>query len=132
MTLRLCVICGEPSPESRCDEHQLPQRESKLSARARGYDSAWDRLSKRARQIQPWCSQCGTKDDLTTDHLRWPARSLADVDVLCRSHNGVKGAPDDDTRTKKPRGVGSTDLSTDPRGKGNMLTHFEGEKGVRW
>lgn len=126
MTLKLCVMCGEPSPESRCDLHQLPAR-PKPSATTRGYNSAWERLSKRARTIQPWCSACGSKDDLTTDHLRWPALSLADVDVLCRSHNSKKGAArTTDSAATTPARVGSNDWYKDPREKDNLLTHSGG------
>jgi hypothetical protein len=35
---------------------------------------------------------CGTTEDLTGDHLRWPARTLADVEVVCRSCNSRRGA----------------------------------------
>jgi 5-methylcytosine-specific restriction endonuclease McrA len=57
---------------------------------ARGYGGAWQRLSLLARRRQPWCSACGSGDDLTTDHLDPTMRSgltLADVVVLCRSCN---------------------------------------------
>ena len=100
MVMKLCTVCGEPSPGSRCDEHKHPQP-AKLSREARGYDNAWRTLSKRARQLQPWCSHCGTPDDLTCDHLQWPARTLKDVDVLCRPCNARKGKP---TAENDPRG----------------------------
>jgi 5-methylcytosine-specific restriction endonuclease McrA len=83
----------------RCEairEYDYPkkrgERTSGLTSRQRGYDRRWFRLSKQARRLQPWCSDCGSPDDLTGDHLRWPARTLADVDVLCRSCNSSKGA----------------------------------------
>jgi 5-methylcytosine-specific restriction endonuclease McrA len=66
----------------------------------RGYDRRWQRLSRRARQLQDWCLRCGSADDLTCDHrvalskggTRRP--TLADVDVLCRGCNARKGAAD--------------------------------------
>jgi 5-methylcytosine-specific restriction protein A len=91
VTLRSCVVCGEVTAGSRCPEHEIV-RTPKPNATERGYNAAWFRLSRRARQLQPWCSVCGTKDDLTGDHLRWPARTIKDVDVLCRSHNSKRGA----------------------------------------
>lgn len=121
MTMKLCVICGEPCESSRCNEHPAPAK-PKTSATQRGYTSSWDRLSKRARQIQPWCSACGTKDDLTGDHLRWPAKSLKDVDVLCRSCNSAKGAPG---RTEPTTGQGAKVPSKDPRVMANFPTHSE-------
>lgn len=55
MTLRPCLECGEPSPGARC-------------ASCRGYDSQHDKLSKRARRLQPWCSSCGATENLQLDH----------------------------------------------------------------
>src|SRR5690625_1082517 len=39
----------------------------------RGYNERWNRLSRKARELQPFCSDCGTMDDLTADHteLAW-------------------------------------------------------------
>lgn len=129
--MKLCTyqlnngLCGEPSPESRCSEHPYPER-TKASRQSRGYDEAWAKLSKRARALQPWCSVCGTTEDLTGDHLRWPARTLRDVDVLCRSHNAKKGSPKAD-----PRGEGLDDSVAHPGGKAFdftqlMQTHVSG------
>jgi len=95
MTLRPCLTCGEPSERSRCPEHHTT-----ASPHTLGYDAAWDRLSKRARTMQDFCSVPGcTSTDLTLDHSpeAWArkARGLAirlqDVQVLCRSHNAQKG-----------------------------------------
>lgn len=97
MTLRPCITCGEPSEHARCDEHALTPPKS---PRDFGYDAAWDKLSVRARRMQPFCSRCGTPEDLTCDHTEeaWRRKArgqvirLADVDVLCRSCNGSKGS----------------------------------------
>lgn len=91
MTMRPCLDCGVPSQDSRCPDHEQPRTHT-LSATARGYDAAWRRLSKRARRLQPFCTDCGTVDDLTGDHLTWPATKLTHVDVVCRSCNGRRGA----------------------------------------
>jgi len=83
---RPCLDCGVLVRDaSRCSRH------AKTTTAARGYDAAWQALSLRARRVQPWCSHCGDTRDLTTDHLRWPARTLADVQVLCRPCNSRKG-----------------------------------------
>lgn len=87
---RQCLQCGRVSDQSRCDRHRLPDR--RPSPAARGYDAAWRKLSKAARSAQPWCTDCGTTADLTADHLRWPALSLDDVEVVCRSCNSRRGA----------------------------------------
>ena len=117
MTLKLCAVCGEPCPDYRCKAHQLA-RPVKAGREERGYNAAWRNLSERARKLQPWCSTCGTKDDLTGDHLRWPAKTLADVDVLCRACNAAKGAPDD----TGPAGGTLSESTKDPRGMANFLT----------
>jgi len=78
MTLRPCLDCGEPTALTRCPEH-------------RGYDAEWDRLSRRARRLQPWCSDCGSTEDLQADHLpsAWERRAqrkplrLKDIEVVC-------------------------------------------------
>jgi hypothetical protein len=94
--LRPCLGCGAPGAGSHCSECQPRRksgnRKSSASSSARGYDSSWRRLSLAARAAQGFCTDCGTKDDLTGDHLRWPARLPTDVDVVCRSCNSKRGA----------------------------------------
>lgn len=108
-----CLECGEPTTnESRCTQHEqaLAQRLKRASDRRRvatrpsnaeqGRDTAWRRLSERARKMQPWCSDCSSTEDLTADHspeawhrrlvLHLPIR-LQDVDVVCRSCNNKRG-----------------------------------------
>lgn len=99
--LRPCLDCGVPVGASRCEDcsqllkaerpHQSGKRTDGKSASARGYDYRWQRLSKRARALQPWCSDCGCPDDLTADHLVWPARTLKHVEVVCRPCNAFRG-----------------------------------------
>lgn len=98
MTARPCVVCGEPSPGSRCPDHVARPKEQQPSRKA-GYDAAWDRLSVRARALQPWCSDCGATTDLAADHSpeAWARKAagkvirLADVDVVCRDCNLRRG-----------------------------------------
>jgi len=45
-----CTRCG-------INERIKPQRSNKTGAE-RGYDSDWDKLSKRFRANNPWCSEC--------------------------------------------------------------------------
>lgn len=66
----------------------------------RGYDNTWQRLSKRARKLQPFCEDCGSTDDLTGDHTEeaWRRREagkvirLQDIAVVCRRCNSERGA----------------------------------------
>lgn len=114
MTLRPCLDCGEPTEGPRCPEHTL---DTKPDATARGYDAAWKRLSKRARRLQPFCSQCGSTEDLQTDHTpeAWARKAagksirLLDVRVLCGPCNRDAGAA-------RGNAVTRGDTPTDPEG----------------
>jgi 5-methylcytosine-specific restriction enzyme A len=95
VTARPCIDCGEVAETTRCPgcspNVDLARRPRRGTRTEQGYDNRWLRLSKRARRLQPFCSDCGAVDDLTADHLVWPATSLADVDVVCRSCNSKRG-----------------------------------------
>lgn len=122
---RPCLRCSEPVDGSYCVGCK-PVKEHAESSSARGYDHRWRRLSARARRLQPFCSDCGSPHDLTCDHLVWPARSLADVDVVCRADNSRRG-PSRGPRAKPRRAVatwGETQLegvSRPPGGWANEL-----------
>lgn len=99
--LKPCVICGELTDESKCLDHR-PKREARVHTErtaARGYDWQWQKLSSRARALQPFCSDCLTTEDLTADHSTeaWLRKAegkpirLEDIDVVCRSCNGKRG-----------------------------------------
>lgn len=104
MTLRPCLECGTPADQSRCPdctaEHQRAQPDRKTPAAARGYDWTWTKLSKRARKLQPFCSDCGATADLQADHSpeAWERKAtglplrLADIDVVCGPCNRTRGA----------------------------------------
>lgn len=114
MTLRPCLTCGEPCAGPRCDEHTT---DPKLPAAQRGYDAAWTRLSKRARRLQPFCTDCGATEDLQADHTpeAWARKAagkplrLADVQVLCGPCNRAAGAARGPlaTRGDTPRASGT-------------------------
>ena len=85
---RRCLGCGTKIRSgSRCATC------SKTTAR--GYGSAWAALSRASVEAQPWCTDCGATgtpaNPLTGDHLRWPALTLADVEVVCRVCNSKRG-----------------------------------------
>lgn len=97
-----CLTCGEPTDEGpRCADHveQRPPRQRE-SFRARAYDAAWDRLSRRARQRQNFCGRCGSTSNLSADHLpiAWWRRAnglpirLRDVEVLCAACQSAVGS----------------------------------------
>ena len=94
--LRPCLDCGTPARGSRCPRHQRGRGRRRGTPAQRGYGPAWRKLTPQAIRGQPWCSACGTTEDLTVDHRdpRTKGRrdlALAEVDVLCRSCNSRKG-----------------------------------------
>lgn len=123
--MKPCIECGEPSTETRCDEHPRDSwQHRKGSARERGYDRTWDKLSIRARRLQPWCSDCHGTEDLTTDHSEraWKRRAegkairLRDVDVLCGPCNVARGS-------SRPQGRGPDDERSGPTGEAKSPLH---------
>lgn len=112
----ICSECGTTYERDRdgstcesCRPADRGERELYRGSRqSRGYDERWTRLSRRARALQPFCSDCGATDDLTADHstTAWERRAagkairLRDIDVVCRRCNGERGAA---------RGVTATD-----------------------
>ena len=136
--LSVCADCGtvyeRHTSSAHCDECRPPRertaRRIRSEARrgtpkARGYDAAWHRLSKRARRRQPFCSDCGREDHLTTDHSpeAWQRREaglpvrLEDVDVVCvwcNSERGPARGPDAVARpTMRSAAVELEDMAED-------------------
>ena len=114
--LKACADCGELTDRARCQTCRPP--EDKPSATSRGYDSTWAKLSTRARRLQPFCTDCGTREDLTADHSQeaWTRRQhgkpirLRDVAVVCRS---LQRPP----RTSTTQGQCSRSEASGPPGK---------------
>jgi len=98
VTLKPCVQCGEPSDRSRCPAHG-PKDAPKVRDRGHVHTNTatWKALSKKARRLQPWCTWCGTTDDLCTDHVipysvaPELGHSIENCQVLCRPCNGRRG-----------------------------------------
>lgn len=126
-TLRsVCAQCGTVYQRhrsgSKCEDcrprddgaKDSNRTERKGTRHQRGYDNTWARLSARARRLQPFCLDCGSPDDLTADHnsRTWERKAagkvlrLKDIDVVCRTCNGERGAArgnraSDEWRSKK-------------------------------
>ena len=121
MTLRPCLECGEPCAGPRCPEHTVDR---KAPAAQRGYDAVWTKLSKRARRMQPWCTDCGATEDLQADHLpsAWERHDagllirLQDVDVCCGPCNRARGAG-------RTRGEAPTGAHLDPPLEADFALH---------
>ncbi len=118
MTMAPCLDCGEPSDGPRCTEHST---DPKAPSGDRGYDWQWTQLSRRARRLQPWCTDCGSTTDLQADHSpeAWARKAagkavrLKDIDVVCGPCNIARGAARGHTGT---RGQGPTGPHPDPTG----------------
>lgn len=115
----LCPDCGtahtaDGSSDPRCEECRPAERRHYERDRGRGktaergYGYAWQQLSKRARALQDFCTDCGSPEDLTADHsvTAWERHAagkvirLQDIDVVCNRCNTERGAA---------RGEGATD-----------------------
>lgn len=131
MTVKPCILpgCGEPTELSRCPEHRKDTRDK----RARGYDWHWDQLSRRARRLQPFCTDCGSTEDLQGDHTpeAWrrhyagrPIR-LRDIAVVCGPCNRARGP----ARPGSPRDTqagGGQPTASSPVGKAQSALHTRG------
>jgi 5-methylcytosine-specific restriction protein A len=127
-----CLTCGEPAPSTYCDEHEpQPWQHREGNSRARGYSTAWDKLSRRARKMQPFCTDCGATDDLQLDHT---ARTWERIDagkvvrlkdtggVVCGPCNRRRGAG----RGREDQGTGPVEASKGPRRKARSPLHTPG------
>ena len=93
MIARMCSAAGCPEIIKKgggeCPRHATPSK----PAHVRYNNAAWKRLSRAARKAQPWCSFCGSRFDLTLDHVM-PGKGAGGYLVLCRSCNSSKGTRD--------------------------------------
>ncbi len=83
--LRACLDCGAPSPWTRCPEHRTARQRVRTANRQRARDVI---------AAQPWCSDCGSTRDLTSDHVVALARGGSNAGVqrvLCRPCNSRRG-----------------------------------------
>jgi 5-methylcytosine-specific restriction protein A len=90
---RLCLRCGRPVLGTYCPAC-APVR-SRATRQQRGYDEDWLRRVKAAIERQPWCTYCGSTEDLTGDHpvalTKGGSRDQEPI-VACRRCNSSKGA----------------------------------------
>lgn len=103
---RACIECGESIPSgSRCADCRLARDRSNLPSReARGYDYRYRTIRARALRLQPWCTDCGTDQQLSVDHskrswelikqgqrptMQWFAEGL--LTVVCMPCNRRRG-----------------------------------------
>lgn len=110
MPRRECLGCRRLTTDTRCPTCAAARETSRAAPRGtatqRGYDSRWRRLvalamaAQEAAQGVAYCVDCGvtrqegreTRNPLTGDHLRWPALTIADVEIVCRRCNSARPA----------------------------------------
>lgn len=98
MTLRPCLVCGELSTGPRCPEHTLTDRRVRKDPGQAAHDPVWRKLSTKVRKQQPWCADCGAREDLTADHVIPKSvapqlvHAVENVAVRCRPCNSRRGA----------------------------------------
>ena len=91
-----CLYCGVVSRGSTCRQCTavIQSHDINRQIRNKQYDYKWQKLSRYARTIQPYCSRCGSQRDLTADHILSLAdggqNTLENIMVLCRSCNSSK------------------------------------------
>jgi len=80
--------CGIPECHHNrpCPKHRTKRT---LTTGQRGYDGAHKRAAKAQLDKQPYCSWCGTTEDLCADHVE-PGNPDAGYDTLCRRHNSQR------------------------------------------
>jgi 5-methylcytosine-specific restriction endonuclease McrA len=96
MRLVICLTsgCGNLTDQPpRCDEHSQHRHAGPSRTPRTRYGAQWDRLSKQLRQEQPWCTRCGSDQDLTVDHII-PGSVEGGLMVLCRPCNSRKSGQD--------------------------------------
>ena len=105
--MRVCRDCPRRIPfgNPRCPECATRYERERAADPTRRplYSEAWRCKSRAARRAQPWCSVRGcTSTDLTLDHVTaraWGGSNDGPTRVLCRYHNGLKGAGDGEELT---------------------------------
>lgn len=83
--MKVCIEdgCWQPTPNTRCPEHQREFRRPKDRKYGRGH---------RAQAVGPVCVCCGATEDLCRDHVsRDRFVGLVGYQTLCRPCNGSKG-----------------------------------------
>lgn len=87
---RACSTCGRAiDPDSTCERCGTPHGKARRATYA---SRTWRRISAEVIARDGCCQVCGSTEDLTAHHRRYPALSSADAACLCRSCNGREGA----------------------------------------
>ncbi|WP_082994382.1 HNH endonuclease signature motif containing protein [Mycobacterium paragordonae] len=97
---RPCLGCGcLIASGSRCQECRPKRRPASGRKGRTATDWRWRNLSQRLRKLSPFCERCGSREDLTVDHvipISDPVGAELVYDelnlrVLCRRCNAERG-----------------------------------------
>ena len=142
---RPCIRCGELTITSPCAEcstvvaRKRRKHQHRDNPASRGYGTAWRKLSERARRAQPWCTDCGTTERLTLDHLpsaweryeaRLPLRLAVDVQVVCGPCNSARGSSRPGSTRAQTRGGEANPAQLDQRRWAKSVSHSENRSQV--
>ena len=93
---RPCVDCQVITRSTRCVKCQRLKDKQRPTPTQRGYNYAWQKLSKEFRTAYPYCFKCGSKKDLNNDHIVSKKNGGQDIwsnlQTLCRICNSIKGS----------------------------------------
>lgn len=98
-----CLDCGAPTRATRCPDcerrYQRAIDSARPGARARGYDTAWERTRRRYLRQHPWCVVCG-QPATDVDHIdglgpNGPrGHDPTNLRPLCHPHHSARTARD--------------------------------------
>ena len=135
MIRKPCLGCGIPVEGSRCmdcaaeQDRATPRPPRGRNSRRDGYTTSWEIVSRKARRMQPWCTDCGREENLHADHLpsAWDRYhqgltiQLVDVEVVCSACNNDRGSSrpgserwDHWVKSGRPRGEGVLSPAPEP------------------
>jgi 5-methylcytosine-specific restriction endonuclease McrA len=113
---RICRRCGKPTSEryfhAACGrayeaEKSRRRRAAKGTTSQRGYGSDHQRLAKLAIARHPYCTDCGTTEDLCADHIVPTSKGgrnvLENYAVRCRGCNNARANRVEDVAGEKTR-----------------------------
>jgi len=95
MALKPCLDCGRLTSRSRCTIHQRGKQQAKDAKRPTRRTHTEQQRRRQQVAAQPWCTVCGSTEDLTAEHVV-PVAAGGSEDgplvTLCRRCNSSRGA----------------------------------------
>lgn len=68
-TTRSLCHCGGIKTGGKCERCGTRKEQGRASRHQRGYDSRWDKVSKRSKQELPWCIPCWEAGRVTVERI---------------------------------------------------------------